>query len=600
LAIPLAERRVQGKQTSADAPPDRRLAAILAADIDGYSLLMREDDDAAHRRVSQELEHLRSAIRNASGIIFSFAGDGMMAEFASVTEALKCALRIQAASARRMATVAEPIRFRMAVNVGELLAGKRHIGGSAINLAARLERIAPPGGIALPAALHDQLRHAVPVPANPMGQPELHNQAEPVVVVAITRDACLAWAGDTRTVRRTISSRSAVDPRAALAIVPFRGFGDLEAFANSVTDGVIRALGGMTTWLAVSRTPAGAIHVPIDLHRVRQASSARYILHGSAETEANMLRLTVELDEAETGRVLWSDRFDHMLDEQIALREDAASRIARAIPPFLLQREFNRSALVPPDTLTAHDLALRAFAAIMLPERETFAAAAETLRQAEQRPGPHASTRFARVWWHFMAISQGWCTDPAAEARAAAAVAGGMDRNDPASMALLAFMHSVLYRDHALSSAMLDRVIDAAPFCGLAECLKGLTLSWLGEPQAAIFHAEQADLMPALGPERAWRDHVAAGAHYIAGRYGDAARWGRVSAMHHPGLAANARILAASLAVLGRLDEAHQAAQQLLAIDPDFRIGAWRQRAMLPEESRDTLAQRLRLAGLPA
>jgi tetratricopeptide (TPR) repeat protein len=175
-----------------------------------------------------------------------------------------------------------------------------------------------------------------------------------------------------------------------------------------------------------------------------------------------------------------------------------------------------------------------------------------------------------------------------------------MDRNDPASMALLAFMHSVLYRDHALSSAMLDRVIDAAPFCGLAECLKGLTLSWLGEPQAAIFHAEQADLMPALGPERAWRDHVAAGAHYIAGRYGDAARWGRVSAMHHPGLAANARILAASLAVLGRLDEAHQAAQQLLAIDPDFRIGVWRQRAMLPEESRDTLAQRLRLAGLPA
>jgi adenylate cyclase len=167
-------------------------------------------------------------------------------------------------------------------------------------------------------------------------------------------------------------------------------------------------------------------------------------------------------------------------------------------------------------------------------------------------------------------------------------------------MALLAFMHSVRHRDHGLASAMLDRVIDIAPCCGLARSLKALTLSWLGEEQAATFHAEQAEAMPALGPERAWRDHVTALTHYVAGRYGDAARWARVSAMHHPGLAANARVLAASLAVLGRLDEAHQAAQQVLAIDPQFRIDAWRRRSMLPEEARDTMSQRLRLAGLPA
>lgn len=595
----MAEGSVRGKQTSQEPPPERRLAAILAADIDGYSLLMRDDDDDAHRRVSQELDHLRLAIQQASGAIFSFAGDGMMAEFASATEALKCALRIQAASARRMERAAEPIRFRMSVNAGEILAGKRHIGGTAINLAARLERIAPPGGIALPGTLHDQLRHAVAVLADPMGQPELHNLAEPVVVVSISADACLAWAGDTGAPRKPAPPRTAGDPRASLAIVPFRASGAPESFASSATDSVIRTLGGMATWLAVTRTPGTSIHAPIDLHRVRQTSGARYVLHGSAETGRDMLRLTVELNEAETGRVLWSDRFDHMVGQQAALREDGASRIARAIPPVLLQRELDRSALASPDTLTAHDLALRAFAVIMRPERETFAASATMLRQAEQRAGPHTSTRFALVWWHFMAISQGWCTDPAAEARAAADAAGGMDRNDPAAMALLAFMHSVLHRDHIVASAMLDRVIDAAPYCGLAESLKALTLSWLGEAQAAIFHAERAETMPALGPERAWRDHVAAGAHYVAGRYSDAARWARVSAMHHPGLAANARILAASLAVLGRLDEAHQAAQHLLAIDPNFRIGAWRQRAMLPEESRDTLAQRLRLAGLP-
>ncbi|MGD0105136.1 MAG: hypothetical protein ABSC06_13995 [Rhodopila sp.] len=592
---------MQSKQKSAKATsPERRLAAILAAGVDGYTQLMRDDDESAHRRVGLELEQLRSMIVQASGTIFSFATDGMTAEFASATEALKCALHIQADSARRMASAADPIRFRMAVNAGEILAGNRHIGGTAISLAARLERIAPTGGIALPAMLHDQLRYAVPVQANPIGQPDLNNLADPIPVVEISPDACLAWAGDTAACRIPGPSRALCDPRASLAIIPFRASSAHESFANAATAGVIRSLGGMATWLAVTRTSAGGIQTPIDLHRVRQICSARYILHGYAEAERDMLRLTVELDEAETGRVLWSDRFDHLVEQQAALRDDAAARIARAIPPLLLQRELDRSALAPPDTLTAHDLALQAFTAIMQPERDTFAAAAKMLRQAEQRAGPHGSTRFAQVWWHFMAVSQGWSADPAADARTAAEVASRMDRNDPAAMALLGFMHSVVHRDHAVAAAMLDRVIDAAPFCGMAESLKGLSLSWLGEAETAIFHVEQAERLPALGPERAWQHHVASGAHYIAGRYGDAARWGRISAMHHPGLAANTRVLTASLAVLGRLDEAHQAAQQLLAIDPDFRISAWRRRAMLPDGSRDTLAQRLRLAGLPA
>jgi len=220
------------------------LAAILAAGIDGYAPMMRDDDDDAHHRVGEELDHLRAAVELASGTIFSVAGGGMMAEFTSATQALKCALRFQADCATRMEDTAEPIRFRMAVNAGEILAGKRHVGGAAINLAVQLERIAPPGGIALPGSLHDQLRHAVPVPAESMGQPDLD---EPVVVVSISSDACLAWAGETGTVRKPVLTRPDADPRASLAIVPFRSAGG--PFADSATEGVIRILGGMATWL---------------------------------------------------------------------------------------------------------------------------------------------------------------------------------------------------------------------------------------------------------------------------------------------------------------------------------------------------------------
>jgi adenylate cyclase len=593
---------MRGKPTAAEAPPERRLAAILAADINGYSRLMRDDDDEAHRRVGKEMERLRKAIRLASGTIFSFAGDGLMAEFSSSVDALKCALGIQAESASRMADVDEPIRFRIAINAGEILVGNRHVGGAAINLAARLEKVAPPGGIALPGLLHDQLRHVIPVPVAPLGQPTLRGMPEPLVVVAISADACLAWSGEVRLVRKPSPLRSFEDPRAALAVVPFRAIApgdEATALASSVTDDVIGRMGGLATWMMVTRAPAATIRTPIDLQRLRQTSEARYILHGAVEIECTMARLTVELNEAETGRVLWSDRFNRPLGESAALRDEAAPRIARAIPPLLAQRELDRSALMDPGALSGHDLALRGYTMLLQPEHATFAKAAALLRAAEAKAPPHASARFAIVSWHLMAISQGWSIDPDADARAAVDAAAGLDHTDSASMALLAHAHSILHRDHGLACSMLDRVIEKSPFCGLAWSLKALTLSWMGNGPEAVFHAEQAEAMPALGPDFAWRDHVMAFACYIAGRYAEAARWARVSGMHHSGLAANARVLAASLAVLGRLDEAQQAAERVLAIDPDFHIEAWRRRSLFTEDCRERYAQRLRLAGLP-
>jgi adenylate cyclase len=583
-----------GKPKATDPPPERRLAAILAVAIDGYPVLIGDDDDVTYRRVSGELGVLRDAIRQASGSVFSFAGDGMMAEFASATEAVRCALRIQADSARRMKGSAYSICLRMGIAAGEILSGSRHIGGTAINLAAGLAGVAPAGGIALTGALYDQIRHAVPVLVTPMGLPALRGVTERVAVVCVSVEACLARAGQPAP-RRGSESRPAPDPRASLAVVPFRADHPHDSFAGAATDDVIRGFGGLATWLAVTRTPGAAIRAPIDLSRLRQTSDARYILHGAVETERSMLRLAVELNEAETGRVLWSDRFDHLASEAAALREDAADRIARAIPPLLLQRELDRSALIRPAELTAHDLALRAFTAVMQPESDSLRLADDLLLEAE----PHASARFVRVWWHLMAIGQGCAGGLEAAANAIGNAASGLDRDDPAAMALLAYLQSVLHRDHGLASAMLDRVIDSSPVCALAWTLKSLTLCRLGEGQAAIFHAEQAQTMPVLGPERAWRDHVTALAHYVAGRYGDAVRWARVSAMQHHGLAANARVLAVSLAVLGQLDEARRAGMQVLVIDPGFRIGAWRERSLLPGEHREVFAQRLRLAGLP-
>jgi adenylate cyclase len=591
---------MRGKPTAAEAPPERRLAAILAAGIDGYPHLMQAGDEDAHRRAAQEIDRLCRAFRQFGGAIFPLPGDGLTAEFSSAIEALQCALRFQAESGRRMASTEQPIRFRMAINAGEILVGGRHIGGAAIDLAARLEKVAPPGGIALPGSLHDQIRRAVPVPASPLGQPRLRGMPEALVIVAIAAETCLTWTSEQRPVRRASAVRPAADPRAGLGILPFRAdTATATPLADSVIDGVIRCLGGMATWVMVTRVPAVAIRAPIDLQRLRHTSDARYILHGSVETGRTMTRLTVELNEVETGRVLWSDRFTRPLTDSTVLVEEAPLRIACAVPPLLVQRELDRSAALDAGSTTAHDLALRAHTMILQPDRETFGSAATLLRHAELLAPPRTSARYALVCWHLMAITQGWSADAAADTRAAAEAAAGLDPADAASMALLAHLQSVVHRDHAMACSMLDRVIDQAPFCALAWSLKALTLAQMGAGADAVFHAVRAADMPALGPDLAWRHHVTALACYVAERYAEAVRWARLSAMHCPGLAANARVLAASLAVLGRLDEAQQAADRVLDIDPEFHIGAWRRRSWFTDDCREQYAQRLRLAGLP-
>jgi adenylate cyclase len=380
--------------------------------------------------------------------------------------------------------------------------------------------------------------------------------------------------------------RTRTEVRVSLAVVPVQEGGDLLGPA-------VRVFAGLSTWIAVSRVTAGPTQTPADLQRI--AGGARYVLHGWTERERGRMRLTLELNETESGRVLWSDRLDRPVTEREALREDAAVRIGQAIGPVLLRRELDRTALEAPDALTAQDLALRAFDAIMQPRRGEFLAAAGALARAEATGGDLAGTRFAMVWWHLMAISQGWGGNLAH----AAALAGQLDGGDPAAAALRIYVDAVQPQGYAAAKAGLDLVLDNASLCGVAGCLKALTMCWLGDAHGAIGYAEQACEVPALGPERAWREHVTALAYYVAGRYDDAVRWARLSAARHPVLAANVRVLAAGLAVLGRLDEAQHVATQVLVIDPAFRISTWRERSLLPGDCLNATVQRLRLAGLP-
>ncbi len=560
----------------------RRPFAILAAGVDGAL-------DPADR--DEVLKHLGSEIRSAAGTIVSVAGQSLMAEFDVASEAFTCALRIQARTAH-----GRSVRVGIASDEAEVVVLQ---SGAVVILAQQLRAVAPAGGIALPSALYDQLSDVLPLPVTHMAQPILGELPEPIAVVTISAADCEAWSrrGDPP----DTTAKSEREDRLTLAMVPFRvANSQVVGLADSATDDVIRLLGGSSRWIAVTRVPVPSNWGTVDLRQVRQTSDARYILHGSAEQERGTLRLTVELNEAATGRVLWSDRFDNAQGDAGALRDICAPRIAAAVATALVQRDLERTEPLPLGGLSVQAIALRALAKIIQPDRATFSTAGEWLRTALLRAGPPlGSVLYALTIWHLMAIGQGWSEDPAADSMAAIALSERLDRNDPASLALLGYVQAALQRDHTLACVTLDRVIDQAPFCASGWRMKARVLVQMGEGEEAVFHAEQAEALPGLGFDRAWRSSVTALAYYAAERYADAARWAKLAAVHHAGLSLTFRVLAASLVVLGQLDDAQQAARRVLAIDPGFRIGDWRLRSTLTADFRERYAQRLWIAGLP-
>jgi adenylate cyclase len=535
------------------------------------------------------LNRIDTQVRSAGATILSGAGHGVMAGFGSAAAALVCALRIQAGE-----DAARAIRIGLAADDGAVADAPL---GRAGMLAQQLRAVAPIGGIALPGPLHRQLFDMLPLPATRIPDALIADRSELVTTVMVSAADCEAWAQHGQDVPALVEEP---DGRIGLAVVPLRSTtGTVIPLAEAATDDAIRIIGGLSPWFSVMRAPAVASREQIDPRRIRQLCDARYVLHGTASSERSALRIAVELNDAATGRVLWSDRFDNGGGDAITLRDVCAPRIAGAVAPALARRELERTARTPIAAQSAQDIALRALAVIMQPERDAFVAAAEWLRIALTRPPPHTAVHFAIVSWHLMAISQGWSTSLVSDAEAAIDASRHMDRSDPSSLALLAFIQAILLRDTNAANAMLDRIIDQAPFCPTAWATKARVLFLAGDGTEAVFHAEQAEALPSLGFDRAWRSSFTAMAYYTADRFQEATKWGRVAAMHFPGLAMTQRVLAASLVALGKLDEARQAAAQVLAIDPRFCVGAWRGQSKFTHDRRERYAQRLRLAGLP-
>jgi adenylate cyclase len=590
---------------------ERRLAAILGADIVGYSALMGRAEEATHRRVGAELDRLIREIEKSHGRVFSFSGDGLMAEFPSAVEALKCALRIQADAGKRNAHLPpdERIVFRIGINAGEIVLNQDRAGGNAVNIAARLEGIADPGGIALSEAVYQQVHRVVATGYKFFGEQYLKNIRDPVGVHMIPATECSAWRGMPALKRQTVAvgaSDVATDYRASLAVLPFRlqNKDQTDAyFAEGIVDDIIRALDGLKDVLVIARSSTQVFaRSPLDVRRIGHELDVRYVMHGSVRRVRDSLRIAVELCEAQTGTIIWVNRFDGELPELFDLQDRIATQVLTSVAPHLRGRELTRALRKHPESMTAFDLTLQALDFFYRMERDAIDEAQRLLLSAVKHDPGYAPAHTHLASLQMTRLGQGWVNnlEEVAEAvRRAAAAAVQLDRSDALALAFYGQYQSFVLKDFRAAQETHERAIAIGPNCAWAWGLSSLPLGYVGEAATAVTRAERAVRLSPLGPEAYWHEHFLAQALYLSGRYDDAVAWGRLSAAHAKANTSNLRTLTAGLVASGDLNSAQEVAGQLLQLVPDFNLREWRRRTHFSGETAVAFVSRLRQAGLP-
>ena len=581
----------------AEARVERRLAAILAADVVGYSRLMgiNEEGTLAALKTHQR-ELIDPKIAEHRGRIVKTTGDGALVEFASAVDAVRCAVEIQCAMSERSAAIPEDRRidFRIGINVGDIIIDEGDVYGDGVNIAARLEGIADRGGICISDDTFRQVRDKIDVGFDDAGERQLKNIERPVRVYRVQLG---------KTAQRA-EKASASTKRPSIAVLPFKnmsGDPEQEYFADGMVDEIITGLSRIKWLSVVSRNSSYLFkNRPATMKDVAATLGVRYVLEGSVRKSGNRVRITAQLIDAETDAHLWAEQYDRLLEDVFALQDEITMCVVGAIEPSVRKAEIDRIKRQRPDNFTAYDLLLQSqqFVFAGMPAE---AAKAITLLEQALKLEPNYSAAHAYLSWCLHArFGRGGLREEdrlAAVDHARAAVALGND--DATALAIAALV--LAYDRHDVSTALkvFDRALELSNCNVFALCFNAAILAWIGRSELAIERAQRA---LRLGPfdSLIWRAHHALSiAYFDSHRYSDAADSARTVIAANSAYSIPRAILAAALVRLGRLDEARAAARTVLEHEPSFTIHGTARYAELEPAVFRPMADAWREAGLP-
>jgi len=366
----------------------RRLAAILAADVAGYSRLMAADEEGTHERLQAHLRELVDPkIKEHRGRIVKSTGDGLLAEFSSVVDAVRCAVKTQRAMIDRNADTPEDKRiiFRIGVNLGDVIVEPEDIFGDGVNIAARLEALAEPGGICISRVVRDQVRDRLDYKFEDMGEQEVKNIARPVRVYALRREAIAGLPGP-MTPPSTSIPQPAVPPRMSIVVLPFMNLSDdteQQYFADGITEDLTTDLSRVPGSFVIARNTAFTYKgQPVDVKKVSRELGVRYVLEGSVRRVGDQVRVNLQLVDGQSGAHLWADRFDTDRANLAQAQDEITGRLARTLNLELVEASVRRSEQERAADPDARDLVMRGWA---LSNRMASAATREEARRAFER-----------------------------------------------------------------------------------------------------------------------------------------------------------------------------------------------------------------------
>jgi adenylate cyclase len=586
---------------------ERRLAAVMAADVAGYSRLMGRDEEHTLAQLKAFRKTLVDPrITTHRGRIVKTTGDGMLVEFASAVDAARCGVEIQREMAQQNAEVPSELRieFRIGIHVGDIIIDDNDIFGDGVNIAARLEGIAEPGGVCISDDAHRQIRGKIDVVFDCIGEQTLKNIAEPM------RAWQIRLAGETAPAIRSNPSpiqvqALALPDKPSIVVLPFDNMSaepGQDYLADGIVEAITAALSCIRSFFVIARSSAFTYKGRTTNARdIGKELGVAYLLEGSVQKAGNRLRIIVQLIETAGGAHVWSSRFDGAIDDFFDLQDRITEQVAGALQPSIRIAEIERSRRKRPQDLGSYDFTMRAMPHVWAFEKAESARAIELLEKALAIDPAYPLALSLAGWCHAQRSVYNWAEDIAgsqAMARSLAERAAEISGDDPIILAVLGAVHTFV-RNHGTARVLLERAVALDPNAAWAWSRLGWLENYTDQPQKAIGNFERALRLSPIDPMN-FNNYVGLGSsHEVAQEYDQAALFYRRALEERPNASWIYRHLASSLSGAGRIEEAKQALSEMLRYYPDLTVSKFKQAMVFSSATLERVADNLRKLGLP-
>ncbi len=621
----------------------RKLTAILYADVAGYSRLTGEDEVGTHKQLSAGLDLISGAIKAKGGNVVHYAGDAVLADFGSVVAAVDCAVSIQRQLAESNAQVSDDkrLQFRIGVNLGEVIVDRDDIYGDGVNIAARLEALANPGGICISATVHEQVRGKLDVGFEDMGPQEVKNIAEPVVAYRVLSDP--AAAGTVVAAKRSMQGRlrwfvgaaavvlvvalvglawwkpwapevvaASVDKMAfrlpnkpSIAVLPFTNLSDdksQDLLADGVMEDIITDLSKISSLFVLG--PDSTIKYKgksVDARQVAEEFGVRYVLFGSIRRGGDKLRISVRLIDAISGRQLWAERFDREVKDIFAVHSDVIRRIVKTLAVTLNASETERLYQRHTTNIEAYETFLRARKTVISPSKKNVEFAEKLFKRVIELDPKFAGGYAGLSFNYSMKARFQFGTDPKAERKLSlelARKAVQVDKNFAWSYIALGGAY-LAYRDPDAAVSCVLQALVIQPNGYEENLWMGFYLHFAGQSALAVQHLEKANRISPVETGR--KLAFLAMAYFMNGDYAKSAKFLKEWTQKYPiGTPIPYAFVPAALVLLGKTDEAATQVAKYRELFPDFRLSKWSYINLYKlAENRQRLYEAAKRAGVP-